>query len=78
MFVFDGDGLPLICVIIILNIMIGVGVIAINNTDFNNVDLIISSGNGWAVVGLIHLLVIIIVGLIFIIAYFKEKEVDIN
>ena len=74
--VFYGDGLPLICVIIIMNMMIGVGVIAINNTDFNNVDLISPVGNGWAVVGLVHLLVIMIVGLIFLIAYFKEKEVS--
>ena len=63
MFVFDGDGLPLICVIIILNIMIGVGVIAINNTDFNNVDLISSPGNGWAVVG--FLIVVFIYWILF-------------
>jgi len=63
MFVFDGDGLPLICVIIILNIMIGVGVIAINNTDFNNVDLISPVGNGWAVI--IILIVVFIYWILF-------------
>ena len=61
--VFDVDGLPLICVIIILNIMIGVGVIAINNTDFNNVDLISSPGNGWAVI--IILIVVFIYWILF-------------